>query len=244
MSDKINFNGLDILKDKLKSLRPLNAAELERLREEFMVDSTYNSNAIEGNSLSLRETALVLQQGVTIDGKRVKDHLEAIGHRDAFYYMAELADVGSMLTERVIRELHSLVLMNDARNKGIYRTIEVAIAGARNSPSPHYLIAERMDALLADYEDMKRDMYIIEAIAAFHLRFEGIHPFIDGNGRTGRLIMNLELIKSGMMPVNIKFTDRVKYYDCFDADGFEPLARLLLAYEEEEILKYIAKFGR
>jgi Fic family protein len=115
----ISFDRIDELKSKLKSLRPLNETESKRIREEFMIENTYNSNAIEGNTLTLRETALILQQGVTVDGKHIKEHLEAIGHKDAFNYMLELADAGSALTERVVKELHSLVLMSDAKNKGI-----------------------------------------------------------------------------------------------------------------------------
>jgi Fic family protein len=138
--------------------------------------------------------------------------------------------------------------MHDAKNKGTYRTVEVAILGASHSPSPHYLIHERMEDLLRDYEDMKKNIHIIEAVAVFHLCFEGIHPFIDGNGRTGRLILNLELIKEGFLPINVKFTDREKYYDCFDSGcapsgSSDALTQLILAYEEEEILKYMAKLG-
>jgi Fic family protein len=244
----MDFKRIDELKDTLQSLRPLNETELRRLREEFMIENTYDSNAIEGNTLTLRETALVLQQGVTIDGKHIRDHLEAIGHKDAFFYMAELADAGSALTERVIKDLHSLVLMNDAKNKGVYRSVEVAIAGSVHTPSPHYLIHELMEALLVDYEGIKQFKHIIEAIAEFHLQFEGIHPFIDGNGRTGRLILNLELIKAGFLPVNIKFADRGKYYDCFDdyyTGSHTPnaLAQLILAYEEYEIQRYVEKLG-
>jgi Fic family protein len=244
----MDFTRVDELKNKLKSMRPLNEVELRRLREEFMVENTYNSNAIEGNTLTLKETALVLQQGLTIEGKHIREHLEAIGHKDAFYHMIELADSKNSLTERVIKDIHSLVLMHDAKNKGTYRTIEVAIVGAVHAPTSPYLIQEHMEALLNGYEKMKRNKHIIEAVAEFHLRFEGIHPFIDGNGRTGRLIMNLELVKEGFLPVNIKFTDRKKYYDCFDsyysgARTTEPLTSLILAYEEEEIRKHIKKIS-
>ncbi|MDR2179458.1 MAG: Fic family protein [Synergistaceae bacterium] len=244
----ISFDRVDELKSKLKSLRPLNETELKRIREEFMIENTYNSNAIEGNTLTLRETALILQQGVTIDGKHIKDHLEAIGHRDAFNYMLELADAASTLTERVIKELHSFVLMNDAKNKGVYRAVEVTISGAAHTPPSPYLIHERMEALLNEYHGMKQSKHTLEAVAEFHLRFEGIHPFIDGNGRTGRLILNLELMKEGFLPVNIKFTDRNKYYDCFDSyysdeHTADALTRVILGYEEEEILKYIKKLS-
>jgi Fic family protein len=245
---RVSFSRVDKLQKKLKSLRPLNETELKRLREEFMIENTYNSNAIEGNSLTLKETALILQQGVTVGGKRIRDHLEAIGHKDAFYFMTELADTHSALTERVVKELHSLVLMNDAKNKGTYRTVNVVIFGAAHTPPPHYLVHEQMEALLNDYDSMKRGKHTLEAAAEFHLRFEGIHPFIDGNGRTGRLILNLELMKGGFLPVDIKFTDRNKYYDCFDSyysSGGTPeaLTRLILGYEEEEISKYIKKLS-
>jgi Fic family protein len=243
----MDFAHIDGLRNKLKTLRPLNEAELKRLREEFMIENTYNSNAIEGNTLTLRETALILQEGITIAGKHIRDHLEAIGHKEAFEYMIELADANSPVTERTIREIHALVLMNDTKNKGTYRNVAVAILGTAQTPPPPYLVHEQMETLIADYEGLKQDTHIIEAVAEFHLRFEGIHPFIDGNGRTGRLILNLELIRAGFLPVNIKFIDRNKYYDCFEdyANKHTPdaLAQLISDYETEELLKYIAAVG-
>jgi Fic family protein len=240
----MNFTKIDGLKNRLKSLRPLNQTELKRLREAFMIENTYDSNAIEGNSLTLRETALILQEGITVAGKHIREHLEAIGHKNAFEYMIELADADSVLTERIIRELHSLVLMNDVKNRGAYRSIDVAIMGAAHTPPPHYLVSEQMEQLMYAYDELKRGRHIIEAVAEFHLRFENIHPFIDGNGRTGRLVLNLELIKAGFLPVNIKFTDRNKYYDCFDdySNGHTPnaLIDLVSDYETAELLKYIS----
>lgn len=242
--NNLTFARVNELRDKLKTLRPLTQTELQRLRENFIIEDTYNSNAIEGNSLTLRETAMILKEGITIGEKPIKDHLEAIGHRDAFEYVMTLADARTPLTERVIKDIHSLVLMNDALHKGIYRNIPVAITGAMNIPPQPYLVPIQLEQLLTDYDGMKQDKHIIEAIAEFHLRFEGIHPFIDGNGRTGRLILNLELIKAGLLPVNIKYTDRRKYYDCFDAyysNGNSPemLTELLASYEVEEMEKYI-----
>jgi len=235
---------IEELRNKLKTMRSLNETELKRLRDEFMIENTYNSNAIEGNTLTLRETALILQEGVTIAEKPVREHLEAIGHKDAFEYVIGLADASTELTERVIKEIHSLVLMNDIKNKGVYRGIDVTIMGAAHTPPQPYLVPVQMEQLLVDYQDMKRDKPIIEAIAEFHLRFEGVHPFIDGNGRTGRLILNLELIKAGLLPVNIKFADRRKYYDCFDhyySNGHTPetLAQLIASYEVEELERHI-----
>lgn len=237
----MEFTKIDELSKQLAAKRPLSAAELKRLRDEFIIENTYNSNAIEGNTLTLRETALVLD-GVTIGEKPLKDHLEAIGHRDAFEYVYELADRNIELSERVIKDLHTLVLMNDRENKGKYRSVQVQILGANHTPPPPYLVAEQLAELLANYAETKTSKHIIEAVAEFHLRFEGIHPFIDGNGRTGRLILNLELIKVGLLPINVKYADRRRYYDCFDAYHGEqktitPLAELIAEYETAELQK-------
>ena len=236
---------VDALRAELAALRPLNVGELARLREEFAVENTYNSNAIEGNTLTLRETALILQEGITIAEKPLKDHLEAIGHRDAFRYVVELADKESPLTERVVRDIHSLVLMNDAENKGVYRRMPVQIMGAAHTPPQPYLVPVQMETLLREYGEQVGQLHPVEAVADFHLRFEGIHPFIDGNGRTGRLLLNLELIKAGLLPVNVKYADRRRYYDCFDdyhaGNGTaEKLAALVAEYEVEELERYIA----
>lgn len=241
----MDFKRLDELAAQVKAMRPLNQAELKRLRDEFVVENTYDSNAIEGNSLTLRETALVLQEGITIAEKPLKDHLEAIGHRDAFEYVVSLAGEKKPLTEHVIKEIHSLVLMNDRENRGVYRSVPVKIMGAQHTPPQPYLVPVQMERLIADYEDMKKRLHIVEAVAEFHLRFEGIHPFIDGNGRTGRLILNLELIKAGLLPVNIKFTDRRKYYDTFDAyygesGSPEMLVELIASYEVAELERRIS----
>ena len=238
------FEKIDKLRDKLKTMRPLNEAELRRLRNEFMIDNTYNSNAIEGNSLTLRETALVLE-GVTIGEKPLKDHLEAIGHKDAFSFVFELAKQNAPLDESCIKQIHSLVMMNDRSITGVYRSLPVRITGAVHTPPQPYLVPKQMEQLISDYETLKKDKHIIEAISEFHLRFEGIHPFLDGNGRTGRLVINLELIKAGFLPINIKFTDRRKYYECFD-DYFGnkqtagTLTNLILDYETEELERYIS----
>ena len=203
-------------KKKLQGYRPLTPGEVARLREEFMVDFTYNSNAIEGNTLTLKETAMVLE-GMTIDQKPLKDHLEAVGHKDAFLYVEDIASRNTALTDSVIKNIHSLVLMNQPEDKGVFRRIPVKIMGAYTEPVEPILIEPKITELLLVNEERKTTMNPIERIARFHLEFEGIHPFIDGNGRTGRLLMNLDLIQNGYPPINVKFTDRKRYYDAFDA---------------------------
>lgn len=227
---------------RLSEMRPLTAGEVKQLQDEFMVEFTYNSNAIEGNTLTLKETAMVLA-GITIDQKPLKDHLEAVGHRDAFMYIEEIAKQRYPLSESVIKNIHSLVLMNQPEDKGVYRRIPVRIVGAYTQPVQPYLIEPQMFELLKTNDERKESMNPIERIARFHLTFEGIHPFIDGNGRTGRLIMNLDLICCGYPPINVKFSDRKKYYDAFDAyyrDGnAEIMTELIAGYVNERLDEYL-----
>ena len=206
---------IDRKKAELDGRRPLTEGELERLNEEFTVEYTYNSNAIEGNTLTLRETDLVLR-GLTIDQKPLKDHIEAVGHKEAFDYVRELVKEKAPLTESIIRQIHYLVLADKKKDdRGVYRRVPVRIMGAHHEPVQPYLIEPKMEQLLLDYA--ASEDHIVTKLARFHIEFEGIHPFIDGNGRTGRLIVNLELMKAGYPPIDIKFTDRVAYYNAFDA---------------------------
>ena len=241
------LEGIEKKKAKLSELRPLTSGEVARLAEEFMIDFTYNSNAIEGNTLTLKETALALE-GMTIDQKPLKDHLEAVGHRDAFLYVQEIAQKQEPISEYVIKNIHSLVLMNRPEDKGVYRRIPVHIMGAYTEPVQPYLIEPKMNDLLIDNEARKSQMTTVERIARFHLEFEGIHPFIDGNGRTGRLILNLELIREGYPPINVKFTDRKRYYDAFDAyyrDGDAgKMIDLIAEYVDQRLDEYIAILGQ
>ncbi len=228
---------------RLDEMRPLTPGEIKQLRDEFAVEFTYNSNAIEGNTLTLKETALVLE-GMTIDQKPLKDHLEAVGHRDAFLYIEDIAKQQIPLSESVIKNIHSLVLMDQPEDRGVFRRIPVRIMGAYTEPVQPYLIEPKITELLAVNEERKASMNAIERIARFHLEFEGIHPFIDGNGRTGRLIMNLDLIRCGYPPINVKFTDRHRYYDAFDSyyrDGdVTAMINLIAEYVNERLDAYLS----
>ena len=206
---------INSLKKSLDSCRPLTPAEVDAIKEVFLVEHTYNSNAIEGNTLTLQETALVLQ-GITIDKKPLKDHLEAVGYKEAFQYVEELAKQDKDLSEFDIKSIHNLVLADRPEDRGTFRRVNVRIAGALTNPVQPYLIEPKIEELLNNYKEWSKTMHIVECVANFHLHFESIHPFIDGNGRTGRLIMNLQLIKEGLPAINIKFADRRKYYDAFD----------------------------
>ena len=213
---KISESLIPIIKTKLETLktrRPLTEGELERLNEEFLIEYTYNSNAIEGNTLTLRETDMVLR-GLTVDQKSLKEHLEVIGHKEAFDYVKQLVSENKQINEKVIKDIHYLVLANKREDRGVYRRVPVRIMGATHEPPQPYLIASKMEELLKKYKNSNED--IVTKLARFHIEFESIHPFIDGNGRTGRLLVNLELMKAGYPPIDIKFTDRLKYYEAFD----------------------------
>ena len=204
---------IDRKKKELDSKRPLTEGEVARLNEEFIIEYTYNSNAIEGNTLTLRETDFVLR-GLTIDQKPLKDHMEAIGHKEAFDYVCELVKDGVTISESVIKQIHYLVLADKKEDRGVYRRVPVRIMGAQHEPVQPYLIEPKMQQLLSEFASSTE--HIVTKLARFHIEFEGIHPFIDGNGLTGRLLVNLELMKAGYPPIDIKFTDRIAYYNAFD----------------------------
>ena len=236
------FEELNALYGKLKSLRPLSSESVRRLSEDFMIDYTYNSNAIEGNTLTLDETALVLKEGITVGGKPLRHHLEAIGHRDAYYYVEDLVKNQVPVSEKSIKDIHSLVLMDRQMDKGVYRSVPVRVGGFQ--PCQPYEVPIQMERLMIDYGGEMQNLHVIERAAVFHLKFETIHPFIDGNGRVGRLLLNFELMKEGYPPVNIKFTDRTKYYGCFnhyresDNDASQMTA-LIEEYAIYELKRYI-----
>jgi Fic family protein len=239
------FEKIDDLLEQLNNSRPLTQGELERLRDEFLIDFTYNSNAIEGNTLTLQETALIINEGITIAQKPLKDHLEVIGHKEAYFYIEELVKQKIPLSEKVIKDIHSIVLMDKPQDKGVYRRVPVRIMGAVHEPPQPYLVPVQIEQLILEYEEMKKTMHPIERVALFHLKFEGIRPFIDGNGRTGRLLLNLELMKERYPAINVKFADRRRYYDCITAyhesnGNPEAMVQMVATYVYETLERYLA----
>lgn len=232
---------IDQKKMELDKCRPMTAGEVERLTEEFTVEYTYNSNAIEGNTLTLRETDMVLR-GLTIAQKPLKDHMEAVGHKEAFDFVRELVRDNAPISERVIQQIHYLVLADKKDDRGVYRRVPVRIMGAQHEPVQPYLIRPRMEQLMRSFAESTE--HIITKLARFHIEFEGIHPFIDGNGRTGRLLVNLELMKAGYPPIDIKFTDRIAYYNAFDEyytkGNLTAMEKLFAGYVNARLDQYLA----
>ncbi len=240
-SNKSLIDIIDKKKADLDKKRPLTEGEVQRLTEEFIVEYTYNSNAIEGNTLTLRETDMVLR-GLTIDKKPLKDHMEAVGHKEAFDFVSELVKNNAAITESVIKQIHYLVLADKKDDRGVYRKVPVRIMGAKHEPVQPYLIAPRMEQLLEQYYNNTE--HIVTKLARFHIEFESIHPFIDGNGRTGRLLVNLELMKAGYPPIDIKFADRIAYYNAFDEyhskHNVSAMEKLFANYINERLDYYLS----
>ena len=209
------LNKADELKKEIRNLHPLNKTQLHKLNEYFSTSYTYESNRIEGNTLSLQETALVVNKGITISGKSMKEHLEAINHAEALEYVQEIAKGKADITEKLIKELHFLILKTiDKENAGRYRQSDVRITGSKHIPVAYYDVAVEMEKLLKYYKTHKQSLHPVLLAADLHWMLAGIHPFIDGNGRTSRLLMNLLLIKHGYTIANLKgdIASRVSYY--------------------------------
>jgi len=231
---------IDCKKKELDTMRPMTQGEVERLGEQFVVEYTYNSNAIEGNILTLRETDMVLR-GLTIDQKPLKDHLEVVGHKEAFDFVSELTKNKVPMSESIIKQIHYLVLTDKREDRGVYRRIPVRIMGAKHELVQPYLIEPKMEQLMVDYARSRE--HIVRKLARFHIEFEGIHPFIDGNGRTGRLLVNFEFMKAGFPPIDIKFTDRIAYYNAFDEyyekNNLSAMEKLFARYLNERLDMYL-----
>ena len=243
----MNTTHLDELKAKLDAHRPLPATVLKNLREDLAVRWTYNSNAIEGNTLTLRETKVVLE-GITVGGKSMKEHLEATNHAHAIDYIFELVDKGEPMTERIIREVHSMVLKGiDDTIAGKYREENVVISGANHVPPDHLHVPEQMAAFMTWYEGDGASLHAVERAARLHVDLVKIHPFSDGNGRAARLLMNLELMKGGFPPIVVQNANRLAYYEALDVahttGDFEPFFKLTEQLVEKSFEPYWFALG-
>lgn len=223
----------------LDSKRPLPKYTLKSLEEKILLEWTYNSNAIEGNTLTMSETKVVLE-GITVGRKTMREHLEVINHRDAIAYVEDIVRKEEALSEWQIKNLHRLVLKGiDDEYAGVYRDQQVLIAGATHTPPAHYLIKEEMESLLKWYKTEGQFLHPVARGALLHSIFVGIHPFIDGNGRTSRLLLNLELMKEGYPPVVIKVEDRLAYYEAIAKSETDDFVQLVSKAVEDSLDLYL-----
>lgn len=236
------FNEVDNLKKELDSKRPIPKETLKSLEESINLEWTYNSNGIEGNTLTLKETQVVLE-GITVGGKSIKEHLEAINHQKAILYLNDLVKENIPITEWNIKSIHQLVLKNiDDENAGRYRRENVTIKGVTHIPPDYLKVPELMEKLVLNYKNWNNFHPIIQA-SLLHGELVKIHPFIDGNGRTSRLLMNLDLMNHGYNPIIIKKEDRLKYYEALDkahtTRDYTDFVKLITKLEMVMLKKYL-----
>lgn len=236
------FDEVDSLKKELDNKRPIPKETLKSLRESINLEWTYNSNGIEGNTLTLRETQVVLE-GITVGGKSIKEHLEAINHEKAILFLDDLVKDNEPISEWNIKNIHQLILKDiDNENAGRYRKENVTIKGATHIPPDYLKLPELMERLILTYNTWSEYHPIIQA-ALLHGELVKIHPFVDGNGRTSRLLMNLDLMNSGYNPVIIKKESRLKYYEALDkahaTGNYTDFVKLVTKLEVEMLKKYL-----
>lgn len=236
------FAGIDAKKVELGKRRLSDEAQCRQLQQDFLVDYIYHSNAIEGNSLTKYETELILQSK-TIAHRSLDEHLKVMGQKDAFDYISEMVLDKTKLSEALIKEINVMLLMDKRQLRGVYRRVPVQVLGAENPLPEPYLIPMLMEWLVKGHWGGAGNMHVIESVARFHMDFEGIHPFVEGNGRTGRLLLNFGLMQAGYLPISVRLEDKERYYQAFrnyylekDADG---MIFLIAGYMETELDKYL-----
>ena len=231
-------------KKKVDSIRPLPSDSLKKLHEEMRLLHTYHSNAIEGNTLTLSETKLVLEEGLTIGGKSLREHLETVNNAKAFDFIESIVGTKTKIDHITIQKIHEIVTVGILEEAGRYRTKNVRITGANKTPPDWSKVVNLMDELIENVEISEKNP--IETSAFLHHRFVEIHPFIDGNGRVARLLTNLYLIGLGYSPIVIKTEDRKKYYrflKAADAGNPGPFANFIAKAIDESFTMLLSIFG-
>ena len=236
---------VEIFKEFLNKERPLNDGILRKLQNNLRTEFIYNSNAIEGNTLTLRETDIILQFGITVKGKSLKEHNEVKGQEYALDFLNEVLKKEESLSIRLIREFHALILNDDKDNRGRFKQENNTILGAKFQTTPFYQVEEKLQELIDNFNES--DKNLIEKVAKFHNDFEMVHPFNDGNGRTGRLLMNLELMKNGYPITIIKNEDRDDYYQALEIASIDknyiPLTEFIKRSVENTFWIYYKHFN-
>lgn len=213
------LSNVDKLHTKWSSKKPLSETQLKKMEEYFHTSYTFESNRIEGNTLSLQETHLVINEGITIGGKSMREHLEAVNHKYAIELVKDLIVNNIPFNAYRLKQLHQLILKGvDDRNAGVYRSLPVRISGSEHIPPEPYLLDKLMEDYFLFYDTQKNVLHPVILAAEMHERLVSIHPFIDGNGRTSRLVMNLILLQNGFTIANLKggLNERLSYYKALE----------------------------
>jgi len=230
-------------KKKLDSLRPLPRGSVKRILEDIRLRHTYHSDAIEGNTLTLQETKLVLEEGITIGGKPLKDHIEARNDAEAFDIMMELVNSKKEISQEIIQKIHEFVTRGILKNPGQYRTENVTITGVKIRPPSFLKIVRLIDEYIQNIQKLK--LQTIKKAAYIHHEFVRIHPFLDGNGRVARLLTNFYLVRQGYPPIVIQKEDRKNYYKSLnkaDRGNLSDFATFIARVVNESIQYYLSSF--
>ncbi|NBW27641.1 MAG: helix-turn-helix domain-containing protein [Flavobacteriaceae bacterium] len=242
------INEIDVLKAKIDGFRKLDNFKIAQALE---LEYTFESNRIEGNTLTLRETELVINEGLTISGKSMREHLEVINHHEAIAYIKHLIERNSPLNEREVLSIHNLILRGiQPEDAGKYRKVQVMIKGSSHLPPQPFLVAKEMENLFIWYESNKKILHPVILAAELHQRLVTIHPFIDGNGRSSRLVMNLILLQYGYVIANIKgdYDNRMQYYNALEIaqtkNNKEEFLMFIAQIEKESLERYLNIIGQ
>jgi len=210
------LNKIDAYKAELDAKR---VSDSFRIAQALETEYTFESNRIEGNTLTLRETDLVINEGLTIAGKSMREHLEALNHHEAIVYVKELAQNRTQINEREILTIHNLILRGIyPEDAGKYRKVQVMISGSQHQPPSPFRVKEEMEQFMSWFSSHKLSLHPVLLAAEVHERLVTIHPFVDGNGRTSRLMMNLILLQNGYVIANLKGDNasRMSYYKALE----------------------------
>lgn len=244
---QLQLEQIDRLRENWFAKKPLNVTQLKKMKEYFNIEYTYESNRIEGNTLSLQETQLVVNEGLTIGGKSMQEHLEAINHSEAVQLVEALAGQKVPINRRNVLDLHALILKSiDKENAGRYRSVPVRISGSRHEPPQPYLLNKLMEDYFEYYKEYRFKLHPVILAAEMHERLVSVHPFIDGNGRTSRLVMNLILLQHGYTIANLKgdAASRLAYYQALEEVQINndpgPFYQLVINAVEQSLKSHLA----
>ena len=241
--DETLLKSIEEKKKRLDDIRPLPKDTLKKLLEDIRLRHTYHSDAIEGNILTLQETKLVLEEGVTIGGKSLKDHIEAKNDAEAFDLMIKMVHAKKQISQDIIQEIHEIVTKGILKESGKYRTSNVRIAGSKTTPPSYSKILNLMEEYISNIQKLK--LHPIKKAAFIHHELVRIHPFLDGNGRVSRLITNLHLMKMGYPPIVLKKEYRRKYYQVLqtaDNGDLSSFANFIAKAVHEALMYYLSSF--
>ena len=229
-------------KEQLADIREhLPKEALQSFDKSFEVEYTHNSTAIEGNTLTLIQTKAVLEDGISVGGKTLREIYEVVNHSKAFQFVKQCVAEGKPLDENTVKDIHAL-LMENILPGGIYRNVEVRISGAQHKPPAPSEMYRQVKGFYADLP-YKAEMNAMELAAWTHAEFVKIHPFVDGNGRTSRMIMNYQLMAVGFLPVSIAKENRLPYFEALEAyavgGDLKPFAEMIASLEEQRLEEYL-----